>query len=63
MTLPKPPYSYEMALAQQPKGFQFVCPGCKETFTVFPNGQPSKYVCWCGSTKQFTGRETSAATI
>lgn len=63
MAMPKPKYSYEMALGQLPKGFSYLCSGCKETFTVYPKGQPFTYSCWCGSTKSFTGKETKDAAV
>ncbi len=63
MVMPKLPLSYEAALAQLPKGFNFVCTGCKETFTVYPKGEAFTYNCWCGVSKQFTGREVNVNAI
>lgn len=57
MALPKPPYSYEMAMAAQQKGYNYVCTGCRETYTIYPKGEAFNHTCWCGATRSFTGRE------
>jgi len=59
MVMPKPKLSYEGAYMSMPKGFNFLCSGCRETFTIYPKGEPFTYTCWCGSKKNFTGKEAN----
>lgn len=55
MAMPKLTPSYEALVETMPKGFNHVCSGCKETYTVYPKNEPFTYNCWCGTTRQFTG--------
>lgn len=61
MSLPKPKLNYAAALMSQPQGFNYLCGGCGDTNTVYPQGKAFTYKCWCGTEKKFTGRESSNA--